>query len=88
MGLISKILPDKNSLNQEAIKVAQVIASKSPVAVQGSKTCIQLSRDRPIDDGLILMANWNMAMVQSEDLVKAVENLTEKSGKPPTFSDL
>ena len=37
MGLVSKILEDKNALDAASIELAKEIAKKSPIAVQGSK---------------------------------------------------
>ncbi|KAI1284864.1 Delta-3,5-Delta-2,4-dienoyl-CoA isomerase, mitochondrial [Halotydeus destructor] len=88
MGLVSKVFADPETTCQAAIELAQTIASKSPVAVQGSKICLKYSRDHNIHDGLRFMANWNMVMLQSEDVLKAATAVATKSKNKPTFSDL
>ncbi|CAN7995482.1 unnamed protein product, partial [Ixodes hexagonus] len=87
-GLVSRIFPDKAQMLSAALTVAKEIASKSPVAVQGSKVNLVYSRDHGVDEALHFMACWNMSMLQSEDVVKAVMALVEKAKEPPKFSNL
>ncbi|XP_069118101.1 delta(3,5)-Delta(2,4)-dienoyl-CoA isomerase, mitochondrial-like isoform X1 [Argopecten irradians] len=86
MGFISRIFPDKDSMMAGAIETAELIASKSPVAVQGSKVSLVYSRDHSVREGLEHVAVWNQGMLQSEDLMKAVMAGMEK--KTPKFSKL
>ena len=88
MGLISTTFEDREATREAAIDLAKIIATKSPVAVQGTKVCWRYSRDHTVYDGLRFMANWNMTMYQSEDLIKAVNRLASKSKNPPDFQDL
>ncbi|XP_053202629.1 delta(3,5)-Delta(2,4)-dienoyl-CoA isomerase, mitochondrial-like [Panonychus citri] len=88
MGLVSKIFADEESTKKAAIETASLIATKSPVAVQGSKMCLRYSQDHNIQDGLTLMANWNMAMLQSEDVENAAKGWRKDSTEVPKFSDL
>ncbi|KAK2181803.1 hypothetical protein NP493_375g01048 [Ridgeia piscesae] len=85
-GLVSRIFPDKESMVTSALDVAALIASKSPVAVQGSKVNLVYSRDHSVDESLRYIAAWNQCMLQSDDLVKAVTAAIEKT--PPVFSKL
>ncbi|XP_064490074.1 delta(3,5)-Delta(2,4)-dienoyl-CoA isomerase, mitochondrial-like isoform X2 [Ornithodoros turicata] len=87
-GLVNRVFPDRSQLLEAAIKVAQEIASKSPVAVQGSKVNLVYSRDHSVEEGLHFMACWNMSMLQSEDLVKAAMAVMTKDKEPPAFSKL
>lgn len=87
MGLISKIFADPETTKQAAIELAQEIATKSPVAVQGSKISMKYSRDHSVQDGLKFMANWNMVMLQSEDMHKAATAVASKSTSQPDFGD-
>lgn len=88
MGLVSKVLNDAEGVKSAAIDLAKTIAEKSPVAVQGSKISLKYSRDHNIHDGLRFMANWNMVMLQSEDVVRAATAVATKSDEKPSFSDL
>jgi delta(3,5)-delta(2,4)-dienoyl-CoA isomerase len=88
LGLVSKILPDIEATRKAAIETASFIASKSPVAVQGTKHNIQYARDHSIVDSLQYQATWNMSQLQSEDVMKAAMNVMTKSKEPADFNDL
>lgn len=88
MGMVSKIFADGEQTKKAAIETATLISTKSPVAVQGSKICLRYSQEHNIQDGLMLMANWNMAMLQSEDVSNAAKGWQKDSTEVPTFSDL
>lgn len=48
----SRILPDYSSLIDAALDTASLIASKSPIAVQGTKICMVYARDHTVQEGL------------------------------------
>ena len=52
LGLVSKIVPDYEALIKAGLELAKEIASKSPVAVQGSKINLIYSRDHSVDESL------------------------------------
>ncbi|KAF7721903.1 putative enoyl CoA hydratase [Apophysomyces ossiformis] len=85
-GLVNKVLDTKEQLLEEAIKTAKLIASKSPVAVYGTKQVLNYSRDHSVADGLNYVATWNAAMLNTEDIVKSIEAYMTK--KPAQFSKL
>jgi enoyl-CoA hydratase/carnithine racemase len=66
-------------------ELAKTIASKSPVSIRGTKDVLRYSRDHSVADGLNYIANWNAAMLLSNDLEEAFEATMEK--RPPTFED-
>jgi len=86
MGFVSRTFPDKASMMTSTLELAKVIASKSPVAVQGSKVNLVYSRDHSVKDGLDYIVNWNSAMLQSDDTKKAVMSLITK--ETPEFDKL
>uniref|UniRef100_A0A0B7BF52 Delta(3,5)-Delta(2,4)-dienoyl-CoA isomerase, mitochondrial n=2 Tax=Arion vulgaris TaxID=1028688 RepID=A0A0B7BF52_9EUPU len=86
MGFVSRVLLDKNEMMVAALEVAKVIASKSPIAVQGSKHNIVYSRDHNVQASLDYMATWNSTMLQSEDVLKAITAAMQK--QTPEFSKL
>lgn len=49
---LSLIADDEASLLSKGLETAKLIASKSPIAVQGSKININFSRENKIDDSL------------------------------------
>ncbi|KAK4337001.1 hypothetical protein RND71_044099 [Anisodus tanguticus] len=84
--ITGKIFDDPETCKQAALETAKLIAKKSPVAVQGSKVLLKYSRDHSTWDGLRVSANWNMAMLQSEDLFLAAKSLI--NNEPANFNDL
>jgi len=87
IGLVNQVYPDRDTLIKEVLKIASNIASKTPVAVQGSKLSLNYSRDHSIQDGLDQIATWNQAMLQTEDLLKAAMAIATKSEEPPEYED-
>lgn len=51
-GMVSKVLPDRDCLIQEALNVAELIAQKSPIAVQTTKQNLIYSLNRTNQEGL------------------------------------
>ena len=49
---ISDVYDDQESAESAGLELAKVIASKSPVAVQGSKVNLNYSRDHTVDESL------------------------------------
>ncbi|XP_055931709.1 delta(3,5)-Delta(2,4)-dienoyl-CoA isomerase, mitochondrial-like [Argiope bruennichi] len=88
IGIVSKIFPSKEEMMNAAFDLAALIASKSPVAVQGTKIALNYSRDHSVKEGLEFMTFWNMTMLQSEDVLKAAEATISRSKEPPKFSKL
>ncbi|XP_072039904.1 delta(3,5)-Delta(2,4)-dienoyl-CoA isomerase, mitochondrial-like [Amphiura filiformis] len=78
LGFVSQTFPDKESLINGAMELATHIASKSPVAVQGTKANLVYSRDHSVQEGLDYVKTWNMAMLQTEDMIKAVTARLQK----------
>lgn len=87
-GLVSRVLPDQEALLKAAFDTASLIASKSPVAVQGTKHHMNYSRDHSVEEGLKYMVTWNAAMLQSEDVRIAIMASMDRKGPAPVFSKL
>jgi len=64
------------------VNLAAKIASRSPVAVQGSKVVMNHARDHTIASGLEFIQVWNQAMLQSEDFINASMSVASKAGQP------
>jgi Delta3,5-Delta2,4-dienoyl-CoA isomerase len=86
MGFVSNVLPDKSELVRAGLKMATLIASKSPVAVQGTKNILDATKGRSVEDNLVYTAAWNAAMVQSSDVERAMGAGLQK--RTPTFEKL
>jgi enoyl-CoA hydratase len=52
LGLVNRVLPDANSVLAAALETATLMASKSPLAVRGSKEMLNYSRDHSVTDSL------------------------------------
>jgi delta(3,5)-delta(2,4)-dienoyl-CoA isomerase len=85
-GLVSSVYKDKTEAVGKALELATLIASKSPVAVLGTKEIINYSRDKTISEGLNYTAVWNAAMLQTEDVASAMMSGLKKT--KPKFSKL
>lgn len=72
VGFVTRTFDSKQQLLDDGLKMAKLLGTKSPVAVQGSKALMDFSRDRPVDDGLRMTASWNAAMVQTNDVKMAM----------------
>ncbi|KAI9362918.1 dienoyl-CoA isomerase [Zopfochytrium polystomum] len=65
-----------------ALRVAAEIASKSPVAVAGTKRALLYARDHSVAEGLAQVRLWNAAMIRTEDLAVAVQASLDKKTMP------
>ncbi|KAI4106746.1 MAG: hypothetical protein LQ339_002938 [Xanthoria mediterranea] len=63
---------EKETAMSAALQWASTVASKSPIAVQGTKELLNWSRDHSVADGLRYTAVWNGAMLQTEDVGRAM----------------
>ncbi|EME46055.1 hypothetical protein DOTSEDRAFT_70148 [Dothistroma septosporum NZE10] len=86
MGFVSGVFEDKKALLERAMELAKDIATKSPIAVQGTKAVINYSRDHSVADGLDYIAVWNSAMLQTQDVKDALLSGIQK--RTPTFEKL
>jgi Delta3,5-Delta2,4-dienoyl-CoA isomerase len=55
MGFVSAVLPDKASAVDEGLRIARVMAEKSPVAVQGTKELLNHARDHSVAESRCLL---------------------------------
>jgi Delta3,5-Delta2,4-dienoyl-CoA isomerase len=85
-GYISRSFGSKKELISEGVKLATYIATKSPVAVQGTKNILDAAWGRTVEDNLTYTAIWNQAMIQSDDMRKAMLSGIQK--KSVTFAKL
>jgi len=85
-GLVSRVVENRDEVLKAALTTAQLIAEKSPVAVQGTKHNLVYARDHSVPESLRYMAAWNSAMLQSEDLMKSAVAAISK--EKPNFKKL
>lgn len=87
LGFVSRVCDTKDDAIEAAIQTAKVIANRSPVAVQGSRRCLTYSKDKSFEDGLEFSAIWNMCMMQTSDIPKAMESILSKTEEDSGFDD-
>lgn len=86
VGFVNAVYESKARAVEEAFKLASLIASKSPVAVQGTKEILNYSRDHTVPEGLRYTAVWNSAALQTKDVSDALFSGIQK--RTPTFEKL
>jgi enoyl-CoA hydratase len=68
-GLVNEVLPDANAALAAAMKAAEEIASKPPVAIWGTKQALHYARDHSVEDSLKQMG-WLQSGIWSNRHVK------------------
>lgn len=85
-GLVNKVYESHEEMVAGLKEMAIVIASKSPLAVYGTKAILNFSRDHTIAEGLEYNALWSGAMLPQEDMAEAMMSNMEK--RDPEFKDM
>lgn len=86
IGLVNEVFETHEALVEHALATAREIASKSPLAVAGSKVMINYARDHTIKDALDYIAVWNTSMFSPPHLMEAFQAKTQK--REANFPDL
>lgn len=85
-GLVNTVYDDHDALVDGALEMAATIASKSPLAIIGSKEMLNYARDHTIADGLNYMSTWQAGMLQTDDLTRQMAANKQKT--EADFEDL
>lgn len=86
LGLVNRLFDDHASMLEGVLEIAATIASKSPLAVMGSKRMINFGRDHSVQDGLEYIATWQTGMFQPTDMMESFTAMGEK--RSPEYQDL
>ncbi|KAJ5950140.1 uncharacterized protein N7479_008553 [Penicillium vulpinum] len=86
VGFVNAVYDNREATIAAAFKLASLMASKSPVAVQGTKEILNFSRDHSVQDGLRYTSVWNSAALQTQDVSAALLSGLQK--RTPTFEKL
>ncbi|KAK3325890.1 putative delta3, 5-delta2, 4-dienoyl-CoA isomerase precursor [Apodospora peruviana] len=86
VGFVSQVHDSKAAALDAAFKLAELISSKSPIAVQGTKELLNHAQDHPVDESLRYTGVWNSAALQSADFQVALLSGIQK--KKPVFEKL
>jgi enoyl-CoA hydratase len=82
LGLVSKVVP-KEAYLTEAVKVANEIASKSPVAVRLAKMAVNKAFEMGLSEGIDFERELFYLLFASEDKAEGMKAFTEK--RKPDF---
>lgn len=85
IGLVNRTFPDYDQLLQGVQEIAELIASKSPLVIRGTKEILLHTRDHGVDEGLNYMVAWNAGMLMSSDLMESFQAKMEK--RPANYQD-
>ncbi|KAI5207843.1 ClpP/crotonase [Aureobasidium subglaciale] len=72
VGIVSAIYDTKTEALGKALEKAELIASKSPVAIMGTKEVLNFSRDHSVADGLRYVSVWNAAYCNTADVTDSL----------------
>lgn len=76
-GFVNEIYEDQDAMDDAVLEIAKEIASKSPMAIWGTKQTLNYGRDHSVADGLEYIATWNAAMFDPDDMAEAFMAQTE-----------
>lgn len=86
VGLVNDVYPNQELMLSAVHEIAAEIASKSPLAIHGTKESILYARDHSVAESLEFIALWQTGMFQPADMMEAFAAQSEK--RPPAFDDL
>ncbi|MEO6205460.1 MAG: enoyl-CoA hydratase-related protein [Mycobacteriales bacterium] len=86
VGLVQQVYADHASLVEGVLETAREIASKSPLAVWGTKVAMNHARDHGVESGLEQIATWQAGAFQPGDMMEAFGAKAEK--RAAVFPDL
>jgi len=86
VGLVNELFDDHDALVSGVLERAAQIATKSPLAIWGSKEMLNYARDHSVADGLNYIATWQTGMFQPADMMETLAAKGE--GRDPVFDDL
>ena len=72
VGLVNAILPDAAALQEHAMRLARTIASKSPLAIAGSKLALNHARDHSTASALQQMTLLQSAIFDTAEMATAI----------------
>ena len=86
VGLVNEVYPDQETMLDAVMEIAARIASRSPLAIHGTKEMINYTRDHSVAESLQYMAAWQTGMFQPDDLLESFGARLEK--RDPVYDDL
>ncbi|WP_300304251.1 crotonase/enoyl-CoA hydratase family protein [Ferrovibrio sp.] len=85
-GLVNATYATQDEMLAAVLEIAKAIASKSPLAVHGSKEMLNYTRDHDTADALNYMQVWQAGMFLTQDLMEQMQANQQK--REAKFADL
>lgn len=86
LGLVNEVCPDATALHGTVGALATEIASKSPLAIAGTKLALNHARDYSVGESLAQMAVLQSAIFDPREIATAVGAMRTRAA--PAFDDL
>jgi enoyl-CoA hydratase len=86
VGLVNQVFDTHDDLVAGVLDIATEIASKSPLAIWGTKEMLNYTRDHTVADSLNHIATWQSGMFHPGDMIECFTAKAEK--RDPVFDDL
>ena len=86
VGLVNAVLADPAALVDRALALARTIATKSPLAIAGSKLALNHARDHSTDSALQQMTLLQSAIFDRDEMARAIAGW--KAKRDPEFEAL
>jgi enoyl-CoA hydratase len=83
IGLVNRVAAAGQTLD-EAMKMAETIAERGPLAVREAKQALDLAGDMPLDEGLARELDASERIFASRDMLEGAQAFFEK--RPPRFT--
>jgi enoyl-CoA hydratase len=83
--LVNQVFATQEALMAHAMETARLIASKSPIAIRGTKQVLNYSRDHSVAEGLAQVANWNASALITADIAEGIA--AAKQRRAAVFQD-
>jgi enoyl-CoA hydratase len=85
LRLVNRVFPDLAALEAAALETARAIASKSPLAVRGTKETLNFSREHSVAEGLDEVAARNAGLLFAPDVAEAIA--AQRARRPAVFQN-
>ena len=86
VGLVNDVYETQVEMVTGTLDIAAEIASKSPLAIWGTKEMANYTRDHSVADSLNHIATWQAGMFQPADMMETM--VAKGEGRNPVFDDL
>jgi len=86
VGLVNEVYADQETMLAAVHEIAAEIASKSPLAIQGTKESILYARDHSVAESLDFISLWQTGMFHPTDMMESFKAQADK--RNPVFNDL